>query len=160
MRPTSTAIALAAVLAASLSASPAKAEDASVKARLDAKGIKFQVDEDGDYRVTYNYKSENRTQLVFVAGKVEEVSGFRVRSIFSPAARVGKDGINGDKAKELMSESYLNKLGSWEIGGDVLYFVIKLPEDISAEQLQAAMDIAAETADDMEIEISGDKDEL
>ncbi len=138
----------------------AQAQDASVKSRLDAQGIKYEVDGDGDFKVTYNYSKEGRTQLVFVGGKTESVAGYTVREIFSPAARIEKDGINGAKALELLTESRRNKLGSWEIGGDVLYFVIKLPDNISGKQLEAAMDIAAETADDMEIEFSGDRDDL
>ncbi|MFZ5636944.1 MAG: hypothetical protein ACOY82_10230 [Pseudomonadota bacterium] len=138
----------------------AQAEDASVKSRLDAQGIKYEVDGDGDFKVTYNYSKEGRTQLVFVSGKTESVGGFTIREVFSPAARVAKDGINGAKALELLAESRKNKFGSWEIGGDVVYFVIKLPDTVNAKQLEAAMDIAAETADDMEIEISGDRDDL
>lgn len=138
----------------------AQAEDASVKSRLDSQGIKYEVDQDGDFKVTYNYSKEGRTQLVFVGGKTESVAGFTIREVFSPAARVEKDGINGAKALELLAESRKNKFGSWEIGGDVLYFVIKLPDNVSAKQLEAAMDIAAETADDMEIEFSGDRDDL
>lgn len=42
----------------------------------------------------------------------------------------------------------------------MLYFVIKLPDEISAAELESAMDIAAEMADDMEIELSGDRDDL
>lgn len=64
------------------------------------------------------------------------------------------------KALELLTASSMNKLGSWEVRGDVLYFVIKLPDDVDAAALEQAMDIAAETADDMEIELSGDLDEL
>lgn len=138
----------------------AQAEDASVKSRLDTQGVKYEVDQDGDFKVTYNYSKEGRTQLVFVGGKTESVAGFTIREVFSPAARVEKDGINGAKALELLAESRKNKFGSWEIGGDVLYFVIKLPDNVSAKQLEAAMDIAAETADDMEIEFSGDRDDL
>ena len=80
--------------------------------------------------------------------------------VLSPAARVEKDGIKGAKALELLTESRKNKVGSWEVGGDVLYFVIKLPDSLDAAQLESAMDIAAETADDMEIEFSGDRDDL
>lgn len=144
----------------SIFAFSAHAEDGSVKSRLDSRGIKYEVDGDGDFKVTYNYSKEKRTQLVFVSGSTESVSGFTVREVFSPAARIGKDGINGAKALELLTESRKNKLGSWEIGGDVLYFVIKLPDDVSAAQLESAMDIAAETADDMEIKFSGDRDDL
>ena len=141
-------------------ATDARASDASVKSRLDARGMKYEIDGDGDYKVTYNYAKEGRTQLVFVSGGTEEVGGFRIREVFSPAGRVEKDDIDGAKALELLAESRKNKLGSWEIAGDVLYFVVKLPDSLTAEQLEAAMDIAAETADDMELEISGDRDDL
>jgi len=134
--------------------------DASVAARLDASGIKYEVDADGDYKITYEYRSEGRSQLVFVSGGTESVAGFTVREVFSPAARVSADGIDGQRALALLEESRSNKLGAWEILGDVLYFVIKLPENIDAEKLEAALDIAAETADNMEIEISGDRDDL
>lgn len=156
--------ALALISALSLTAYAGSAiaaqSDASVKTRLDARGISYQVDDDGDYKVTYNYKSEGRTQLVFVSGDTESVGGFMVREIFSPAARISNDGINGGKALELLAESRRNKIGSWEIGGDVLYFVIKLSDSIDAAALESAMDVAAQTADDMEKEISGDRDDL
>jgi hypothetical protein len=144
-------------------ASPASAQskgDPSVKKRLDARGLKYEVDDDGDFKMTYNYSKDKRTQLVFVSGDTESVGGFQIREIFSPAARVEKDGIDGKKALELIAESRQNKLGSWELEGDVLYFVVKLPDSMDAAQLESAMDIAAQTADDMELEISGDRDDL
>ncbi|TWI12755.1 hypothetical protein IP93_01101 [Lysobacter ruishenii] len=151
---------LAATLLLTIIGGPAAAADASVKARLDARGVKHEVDGDGDYKVTYNYAKEGRTQLVFVSGRTETLGGFIVREIFSPAGRVGKDAIDGAKALELLAESRNNKLGSWELGGDVLYFVLKLPDTLSGAELESAMDIAAQTADDMEIKLSADRDEL
>ncbi len=152
---------IATVLSLSLAAAlPALAWDASVQTRLDARGVKYEVDEDGDYKVTYNYQKEGRTQLVFVSGRTERVGGFIVREVFAPAGRVEQDGITGAKALELMRESRQNKLGSWELAGDVLYYVIKLPDSVDATTLESAMDIAAETADDKEIELSGDRDAL
>lgn len=136
------------------------AADASVAKRLDERGVRYEVDMDGDYKITYNYAKEGRTQLVFVSGGTESVAGFTVREVFSPAARVSNDGIDGAKALELLAESRKNKLGAWEIAGDVLYFVVKLPDEISAAELESALDIAAETADDMEIQFSGDRDDL
>ena len=153
-------ILIAGLLAGAALVPVAQAQDASVKSRLDAQGVKYEVDGDGDFKVTYNYSKEGRTQLVFVSGKTETVAGFTIREVFAPAARVDKDGINGAKALELLEHSRKNKFGSWEIGGGVLYFVIKLPDSVSGKQLEAAMDIAAEVADDMEIEISGDRDDL
>jgi hypothetical protein len=135
--------------------------DPSVKARLQARGItQYEVDADGDYKITYSYSKEKRTQLVFVSGGTQTVGGFEIREIFSPAARLGKDGVDAAKALELLAASRKNKLGSWEISGDVLYFVIKLPDSIDGQQLESAMDIAAQVADDMELEMSGDRDDL
>lgn len=151
------ALAIAGLLV--FSPGPASA-DASVSTRLDQRGVKYELDEDGDYKVLYNYAAEGRSQLVFVSGGTQSVAGFSVREVYSPAARIGADGIDGAKALSLLTESRRNKLGAWEIAGDVLYFVIKLPDDMSAAQLEAAMDIAAETADDMEITLSGDRDAL
>lgn len=160
MRPALIASPLLFLLACALVAPATHAADASVEARLDARGVKYVVDDDGDYKVTYNYEAEGRSQLVFVSGSTESVGGFKVREVFAPAARIGKDGINGAKALELLAESRKNKLGSWEINGDALYFVIKLPDSLDATALESAMDIAAETADDMEIKLSGDRDDL
>ena len=150
----------AGIALALLSGTAAQAEDAAVARRLNDRGVKFTVDTDGDYKVTYNYKKEGRTQLVFVSGKTETVGGFVVREIFAPAARVEKDNIDGTRALDLLRESGKNKLGSWEIRGDVLYFVIKVSDSMNAAELESAMDIAAETADDMEIKYSGGRDDL
>ncbi len=148
------------LVAVGLSAAGPVLADSSVSTRLQAAGIRYEVDGDGDYKVTYNYSKEGRTQLVFVSGGTQQVGGFTVREVFAPAARMEKDGITGAKALELMAESRENKLGAWEVDGDVLYFVIKFPDTLDANQLESMMDIAAETADDMEIMISGGRDDL
>ncbi|WP_051020583.1 hypothetical protein [Porphyrobacter sp. AAP82] len=139
---------------------PAAAEDASVEKRLDRAGLKYEVDDDGDYKLTFNYSQEGRTQLVFVSGTTQEVSGLTIREVFSPAGRVEKDGITGKTALELLENSGTLKMGSWEIRGDVLYFVIKVLDSATATELSSLLDIAAETADDKEIELSGDRDDL
>lgn len=145
---------------AAATAAPAAAEDPSVAKRLDREGLKYEVDGDGDYKLTYNYTKEGRTQLVFVSGKTETVSGLTIREVFSPAGRVEKDGINGEVALELLSSSGKMKMGSWEIRGDVLYFVIKVLDSATSSELSSMLDIVAETADDKEIELSGDRDDL
>ena len=141
-------------------ASAARAEDPLVASRLTERGMKFELDADGDYKVTYNYAKEGRSQLVFVSGRTETVGGLTIREVYSPAARVAKDGIDGAKALELLRQSGRNKLGSWEMRGDVVYLVIKVLDYLSAAQLEEVMDVAAETADNMELEISGARDDL
>jgi hypothetical protein len=148
------------LMACALLAANVLASDPSVASRLDARGIKYVLDEDGDYKVTYHYSREGRTQLVFVSGGTETIGGLQIREVFSPAAFVEQDGIDGAKALELLADSGSNKLGSWEIRGEVLYYVIKLFDGMDAAQLEAAMEVAAEIADNMEITFSGDRDDL
>jgi hypothetical protein len=154
------ALTLAATLVFLPALAPAAASDASVEARLKARGTNFEVDDDGDYKIVIGFTAEKRTQLVFVSGKTESVAGFLVREVFSPAAFLGKSGIDGAKALELLADSRRQKIGAWEVSGDVLYYVIKLPDNVDAMQLDAAIRIAAELADDAEIGFSGDADEL
>lgn len=147
------------LLLGALPAAPALA-DASVASRLDARGVHYVVDEDGDYKVTYRFTDEGRTQLAFVSGGTETIGGFRIREVFAPAARLDRDGVDGTRALALLEESRRQKFGAWEIAGDVLYYVIKLPDSVDAAQLEASLDIVAEIADNKEIELSGDLDEL
>jgi hypothetical protein len=145
----------------SLALSPAaNAEDVLVKRRLDQAGMKYEVDKDGDYKVTISFGREKRTQMVFVSGTTETLGGMTIRRIFSPAAIIATDGITGSKALELLRESRTNKLGSWEIEGANLYLVVKLPDTLTTAQLQAVMMATASLADDMEIKLSGDRDTL
>lgn len=139
---------------------PAKADDGWAKKRLEQIGMKFEVDKDGDYKVTISFNKEKRTQMVFVSGATESVGGMTIRKIFSPAGTVATDGIDGAKAIELMRDSRSNKIGSWEIEGANLYLVVKLPDALTAAQLQAVMMVAGSLADDMEIKLSGDRDAL
>lgn len=140
----------------------AQAADAdTLKSRLDSEGLKYEVDKDGDYRVIFTIPGTERTQLVLVNAKIEEYGSFKVREVYSAAGRVEKDGIDGDKLLSLMNDSRRRKLGSWEVAdGDVLFYVIKLPDEVSAGQLREAIELAAETADKQESELSGDRDDL
>ena len=153
------AVLLAAALSAGSAAAAAPAGDASVKKRLDERGMKYEVYEDGDFKLTFSYKTEDRSQLVFVSGKTESVGVFEIREVFAPALKLADVPLSGAKTKELLESSGEYKLGSWEIRDEVLYYVIKLPDSVNAEALESALEIAAEAADDMELELSG-KDDL
>jgi hypothetical protein len=148
-----------AVLCGCLFATPyVHATDASVEKRLNERGIKFETDDDGDYRVVYSYKDEGRTQLVYVGGSTETTGAFVVREVFAPAANVDDDRIDAVKLRELMVGNWRSRLGGWAIDGKTLLYVIKLPDDVSATSLEAAMDMAAAAADDMETRLTGGKD--
>lgn len=150
----------AGLLAAALLPGVAMAEDPSVASRLEARGIQYVVDEDGDYKVTYRYSDEGRSQLAFVSGGTEQIAGFQIREVFAPAAHLERDGVDGARALALLADSSRNKFGSWEVRGEHLFFVIKLPDSADASQLESALEIVAEIADNKEIEFSGQSDTL
>lgn len=153
----------AVLLAGLLALLPAHAEppaDDPVRTKLDARGVAYEVDADGDYKIVYSWQDEGRSQLVFVSGLAQEIDGLRIREVFAPAARVDGEGLDAALANALLRDSRDKKLGAWELDGSVLYFVIKLPETIDAANLETALSAAAEVADNREIELSGDADEL
>ena len=95
-----------------------------------------------------------------MSGSTEEVGGLQVRQIFAPVARVAGNAVTGEMALGLLRENQGYKLGAWEISGDILYFVARIPDSVDATGLEQLMDIVASIADDKEIELTGAKDEF
>ena len=137
---------------------PTQAEDNSVKRRLDAVGQKYEVDKDGDFKMTFSFTDEKRTQIVFVSGAPYEVAnGAQVRNVFAPLAKVDEDKIAG-RAIELLKDNNTYKIGAYEIEGNIVMLSLKLPDNATPQQLQKAVQMAASVADDKEKAISGPRD--
>ncbi len=134
--------------------------DASVAARLDARGISHEVDSDGDYKIVYSWDKENRTQLVFIGGRTEQAGDLRIREVFAPVARVGAHGLDPELADALLRDNRRKILGHWAVDDAHLYYVIQLADGIDAVGLETAIEFAAGIADDKEIELTGGKDEF
>ena len=145
---------------ASVAASPsAAAEKDGVAALLDQQKVKYELDKDKDYKIVYEFSDEKRSQIVYVSGTTEDFEGHKIRTVFAPAALLSKDRIDG-QLKTLLEYNGKSKVGAWEINGDALYFAAKLLEPLTAEELTAMLNLVSSIADDKEIEISGDRDEL
>lgn len=147
-------------LVLALATTAVHAADPSVEARLKARDVPYEVDADGDFKIVYSYEKEGRSQMVFVAGTPESIDDMKIREIYSAAGKVDEDGIDGATALKLLGESQTKKIGGWELAGNVLLYVIKVPDSIDAAGLETFIKIAAELADDKEIELSGKKDAL
>ena len=78
-----TRLAIAAFLA--LAAPCANAADPALEALLKAADIPFEIDDDGDYKVVYEWSKDKRSQLVYISGTPEELDGVKLYEIFSPA---------------------------------------------------------------------------
>jgi hypothetical protein len=139
---------------------PAAAEDRAVEERLNDMGTPYEIDSDGDYKITVSWQTEKRSQIVFVSGKTMEVGGLTLREVFAPVAFVDKHKITGAKALALLESAGTTKLGGWEIRGGVVYFVVTMLDSMNAKELDAVVNIVSETADDKEIELTDGKDQL
>jgi hypothetical protein len=153
--------ALAVTLATTLSAHASDAAgDSSIADRLQARDIAYEVDADGDYKITIGWRQEERSQLVFVGGETRGSAALPVRQVFSPAARVAETGLEPELAIELLRDNNQTALGYWALVDAYLFFVVDVPESVDAAGLETAINLAAEIADDKELELTGGKDEF
>lgn len=144
-------------LAASLVPAVTQAEDNSVKRKLDSLGQKYEIDKDGDFKMTFQFSEDKRTQIVFVSGHVEEAAPLMIRQVFAPVAQVDDDKIDA-KALDLLRDNFGLKVGAFEVDGNYLIYNIKLNDGASEKELQKAIHLAAGVADEKEKEISGARD--
>jgi len=151
-----------AVLAAAATQSAVAATDPDpiVRRMLEAKSTPFEVDSDGDYKITVNFKDEGRTQLVFVRSVVETYGKHHVREIWSYGFQGDKDQFSALVANRLLEASNKVILGSWVKQGKSAVFVVKVSAEASADELDSAIDAAATAADEMEKELTEGRDAL
>lgn len=140
-------------------AAPAKPADAALGKQLDGLGIKYQVDEDGDYRMTFEVE-DGRSQLVFARSPVETFGDSRIREIWSPAFRYATPELDQKIANRLLSHGATMIMGGWTRQKTLAMFVVKVPADASPQQLRDALEAAALAADEIERELTPDKDEF
>lgn len=153
-----THLAIAAFLA--LAAPGANAADPALEALLKAADIPFEIDEDGDYKIVYDWSKEKRSQLVYVSGTAEDLAGVKLYKIFSPAKVMDDAGIDPALSKRLLGENAGYKFGGWEIAGKTLYFRGNVQAGTPAAQFETLVSVVAGTADDMELELTPGKDDL
>jgi hypothetical protein len=149
--------ALAGVLAGVSGATFAAEPDRAVGRLLDGLEYKYEVDEDGDYKLVFDLDND-RTQLVFVRSSVETYGSHHVREIWSPGYKSPGPQLPALVGNRLLEDSNDSKLGGWVKQGDLAMFVVKIDADASADVLSDAIDAASKSADAIELELTS-KDE-
>jgi hypothetical protein len=164
MRQALPMFALVAFLAAagpSVAADAPAAPDPHVRKLLDSLDYEYEIDEDGDFRIVFEYDDDKRTQMVYVRTPVETYGAFKVREIWSPAYKAASgETLPVAVANRLLEDSQSRKLGAWVKQGPHAVFVVKLDADASADALRDAMEVAGVTADDLEAELTPGKDDF
>lgn len=142
------------------------APDPRVKRLLDKLKYKYEVDEDGDYKLVFDLDDDEedskkgRSQLVYVRSPVFDYGSHEVREVWAPAYKAKGDELPAEVANRLLEASQESKLGGWAKQGRYAVFVIKVATNASAEQLDDAINAAIQSADQMEAELTPGKDEF
>ena len=136
--------------------------DASIAPLLKALDYKYEVDDDGDYKLVFDVDDDGkRTQLVFVRSKVEEYGGQRIREVWSAGYQMEKDGaFPAVVANRLLEASMDSKMGGWAKQGPAAIYIVRIPANADRDTLDRAITAAIDSADEMEAELSPGKDDL
>lgn len=149
------------LLASAVPAAVAATPDAGVKKQLDALGLHYKVDDDGDFDVVFDVdEAGKRTQIAYVRSTVETYGSLRVREIWSPGYRIPDGKLSAAIGNRLLEASHEAKLGAWTRQGGYAVYVVQLPADADAKALQDAVEVAVRSADEMEAELTPGKDEF
>lgn len=134
---------------------PSAAGDARVKAALDKLGWKYQVDQDGDYKLVMQVKE--RSQIVFILSGTNKLGEMEIREMISPGY-VSEKPLSGEIANQLLVDNTQKKLGAWEVTKGsknyVAMFNAKVSANSTSEELAAAVMATVRSADAMELSLT------
>jgi len=152
----------AALAFACLAAFPALAAtepDAAIKAQLDSLDVKYDVDKDGDYKVTFDL-GEDRSQVVWIRSATDSYGSLKVREVWSPGYKLDGGDLPAKVANRLLEHGHGLILGGWTKQKQYAMLVVKIPVSSTPQQLRDAAEFAAGAADEIEKELTPGKDDL
>ena len=153
MKKIAIAVAMAGLMVGAAGNAFAGDPDRAVGRLLDSLEYKYEVDEDGDYRLVFDME-DDRTQLVFVRSSVENYGSHKIREVWSPGYKSPGPQFPALVANRLLEDSQESKLGSWVKQSDIAMFVVKIDANAKADVLSDAIDAAIKSADAIELELT------
>lgn len=151
---------LACLLAANFIFADSSDYDHRVKRALIDQDIKYEIDDDGDFKVIYTL-DDDRTQLAWIFSETEKYRTTEVREVRS-LAYISEYPLSSSKLLWLLKNSNMQKIGGWVVeeldDGFLVVFVVKLDADASSSELEDAIRCAVTEADDLEAEWDGGDD--
>jgi hypothetical protein len=152
--------ALAALLLSlfSAAANAAPEPDRNLQKLLDKAKIKYQIDDQGDFKITYDL-GNGRTQLAYVRSASNDFGTLKIREVLSIGYASAGENIPNDVANRLLEHNAQTKLGAWTKQGRLAVFVSKIPADAGPRELADAVELTAVLADALESELMPGKDD-
>ncbi|MBU6302416.1 MAG: hypothetical protein KGS60_12725 [Verrucomicrobia bacterium] len=132
------------------------AGDPRVGVLLDQAGLKFTVDPEGDFRL-HNEVSDGRSQLIWILSKTSGLGDLEIREVWSIAFK-SPEPFSAKVGHLLLEQNGQTKIGAWQMrkmGDDfAAVFSAQIAADTDVDSLVTVIQAVAETADDMEEELS------
>jgi hypothetical protein len=139
-------------------------EDARVKRALEEEGLKYSIDQDWDFVLSYEGAEGDRTHLVVVNSRTERLGGSEIREVHG-VAYLGKP-LEKARLEELLEANASYILGAWEVSPvktdadnarvQQVRFCIRLAANAPSELLRAAVESVADICDRKEMEWTGE----
>jgi hypothetical protein len=150
---------IAVVLSGLLAGSAAAAEaDRRVEKLLDRARIAYEVDDQGDFRITYAL-ADGRSQMVILRSATTTWGTSDHREIVSPGYRSATQTLPVEVANRLLDLNASTRLGSWGRQGPMALLVTRIPADADGRELTDALEFTARAADAAERDLAGGKDD-
>ena len=131
--------------------------DPRVEKALNALGLIYEAEPNGDYALIYDVDGE-RTHAVWVRPTTARYGDLEVREVFATAHEYEGE-VPAEVAHELLRLNATYITGSWCVEGSRVLFISRIDADASDAELESAIDAVLTTADAMEIELSGGGDD-
>lgn len=135
--------------------------DNRVQSALEELEVRYQVDNDGDFRLGYEFES-GRSQSCIIRSATYEFLGVEIREI-SSVGLVSQGPFDARTANVLLQQNEQVKLGAWGVISNdedthAAFFTAKISADLPPQELLGVILTVLTTADEMEARLSGRDD--
>lgn len=136
----------------------AKTGDDRVRRLLDELQLRYQIDEEGDFFVTFNI-DDVRSQTVTVESQTREMGNLEVRGIWSMGFESASP-LDADTATALLIHNGDLNLGAWQLitnqdNSCMALFLCSIAAVTTAASLRSVMHAVALAADEIEEKLTG-----
>lgn len=128
-----------------------------LKTLMDQTGLKYQMDDDGDARVTFTLP-DGRDQMAWVSGTVDDFGPHADRDVYSYIAKLSDVPKSFEVLETLLRHTARKKMGGIVIIHETLTYRIDVSTSAGAEGLKAAIIFAVKNADELEKALTGKDD--
>jgi hypothetical protein len=135
--------------------------DPRIAAALEEAEVKYQIDDDGDYHVSFELEN-GRSQTAIIRSRTFEFLGVEIREIFS-AGLLSNGPFDARTANILLQQNEVVKLGAWGVlkndeDAHAAVFTAKISTDLPTAEMLGVLTAVITTADEMEARLSGRDD--